>query len=54
MGRKSEGKVYNFKLRMTREDFDKLNFIVKNSGITKSDVMRDALDIRYKMEQFKK
>lgn len=39
------------KVNLTREQADKLEFLMKKIGVSRNDIMREALDSMYKMKE---
>lgn len=51
--RRSGDKKIRFEMRMSNDDIEKLNYICIKTGKNRSDILRDALDIRYHMAKLK-
>lgn len=51
--RRSGDKKIRFEMRMSNDDIEKLNYISRKTGKNRSDILRDALDIRYHMAKMK-
>lgn len=51
--RRSGDKKIRFEMRMSNDDIEKLNYISRKTGKNRSDILRDALDIRYHMTKLK-
>lgn len=51
-GRSGDKKI-RFEMRMSNDDIEKLNYISRKTGKNRSDILRDALDIRYHMAKLK-
>lgn len=51
--RRSGDKKIRFEMRMSNDDIEKLNYISRKTGKNRSDILRDALDIRYHMAKLK-
>lgn len=51
--RRSGDKKIRFEMRMSNDDVEKLNYICRKTGKNRSDILRDALDIRYHMAKLK-
>lgn len=51
--RRSGDKKIRFEMRMSNDDIEKLNYISRKTGKNRSDILRDALDIRYHMVKLK-
>ena len=50
---RSGDKKIRFEMRMSNDDIEKLNYISRKTGKNRSDILRDALDIRYHMVKLK-
>lgn len=51
--KRSGDKKIRFEMRMSNDDIEKLNYISRKTGKNRSDILRDALDIRYHMTKLK-
>ena len=51
--RRTGDKKIRFEMRMSNDDIEKLNYICRKTGKNRSDILRDALDIRYHMTKLK-
>ena len=51
--RRSGDKKIRFEMRMSNDDIETLNYISRKTGKNRSDILRDALDIRYHMVKLK-
>ena len=51
--RRSGDKKIRFEMRMSNDDIEKLNYISRKTGKNRSDILRDALDIRSHMVKLK-
>lgn len=47
--RRDGSKTCEFKFRMSREDMNKLEEASKKLGVSKSDVLRDGIDLEYNL-----
>lgn len=51
--RRSGDKKIRFEMRISSDDIEKLNYISRKTGKNRSDILRDALDIKYHMTKLK-